>query len=164
MRIASLALLAVNILYAQTPSFSGYPITAPKFTGKPAAPVLKTAYDRQFRTMIRESAEHGPNFAGHYTVAEWGCGAGCVSVVIVDAVNGAVHRGPFRNLGWELRKYEGIPSNGDQFKQLEYRLDSRLFIARGCPEETNCGSYFWEWNGSHFKLLRRIESTPLPSQ
>src|SRR5581483_12123079 len=164
MRIALVALLTLTTLHTQTPAFSDYPVSGPKFTGKPAMPVLKTAYERSFRTAIREAAEHGPNFAGHYTVAEWGCGAGCVSVVIVDAANGAIYRAPFRNLGWAMRKYEGVASNDDKFKQLDYRLDSRLFIARGCPEETNCASYFWEWNGSQFKLLRRIASTPLPSQ
>jgi hypothetical protein len=80
----------------------------------------------------------------------------------VDAITGAVYPGPFRNLGWELRKYEGrIASNDDNFEQLAYRLDSRLLIARGCPEEANCASYSWEWTGTKFKLLRTVPSTPL---
>ena len=130
------------------PSFEGYPVGGPKFTGKPAAPVLKTAYERSFRTAIREAAARGPNFAGHYTVAEWGCGGGCVSIVIVDAANGAVYPGPFRNLASE------------EPQPLEYRLDSRLLIARGCPEETACASYFWEWSGAEFKLIRKTPPTP----
>jgi hypothetical protein len=82
------------------PSFGQYPFTGPKFSGKPAAPMLRTTYQRTFRAAIRNSAARGPNFAGRYTIAEWGCGAGCVSIVIVDAANGAVRPGPFRNLGW----------------------------------------------------------------
>ena len=39
---------------------------------------------------------------------------------------------------------------------------SRLLIARGCPEEKNCASYFYEWTGAQFKLLRKIDATPLP--
>ena len=55
-------------------------------------PVIKTAEARRFRTMIREAAAKGPNFAGHFTVAEWGCGAGCVSVAIIDAATGSIYR------------------------------------------------------------------------
>ncbi len=168
-RYSSAALFAISLAgfsFGQTvlPSFGGYPVKGPKFSGKPVRPVLQTTYDREFRTRIREAAAEGPNFAGHYTVAEWGCGAGCVSVVVVDAANGAVYRGPFRNLGWELRKYEDrLASNDDKFEPLEYRMDSRLFVARGCPEESNCASYFWEWTGTEFRLIRKVPSVPLPA-
>jgi hypothetical protein len=164
--LPSLAALLAGTLASQAglPSFDRYPLTAPKFAGRPAAPVLRTAYERTFRTAIRESAARGPNFAGRYTVAEWGCGAGCVSIVIVDASNGSVHPGPFRNLGWDLRRYEDrIASDATGFQPLEYRLDSRLLVARGCPEETDCASYFWEWSGSEFKLIRKIPSAPIPN-
>ncbi len=161
---AFLALAAAGLIVAQTavPSFADYKITGAPFKGKPAPPVIKTAEDRMFRTRIREAAAAGPNFAGHYTIAEWGCGAGCVSIAIVDAVNGAVHRGPFRILGWEMQKYEGkYAADDDKFEPLAYRLDSRLLVARGCPEEKNCASYFWEWTGAEFKLLRTIPAVPL---
>ena len=41
----------------------------------------------------------------------------------------------------------------DSIVPLAYKLDSRLLIARGCPEEENCGSYFYEWTGTKFKLI-----------
>jgi len=50
------------------PSFSDYPATE-TFSGKPAAPLFQTAGQRKFRTMIREGAAKGPNFAGRYTIA-----------------------------------------------------------------------------------------------
>jgi len=104
-----LAALEVGLLSAQNtvPTFDQYRVTQPKFSGKPMQPVIKTAEDRRFRTMIRKAAAGGPNFAGHFTVAEWGCGAGCVSVAIIDAATGSIYRGPFRILSWEMRKYEG---------------------------------------------------------
>ena len=144
------------------PSFDQYAILEAPFKGKPAPPVFKSASERKFRTVIRENAVSGPNFAGHFIVAEWGCGAGCVSIVLVDAVNGAIHPGPFRLLSWEMRKYEGkYAANDDTFEQLSYRLNSRLLVARGCPEQANCASYFYEWSGSQFKLLRKVPSVPL---
>ena len=62
-----------------------------------------------------------------------------------------------------MRKYEGeYAAIDDKFRQLEYRLDSRLLVGRGCPEKANCASYFWEWTGSQFKLVRKIPSVLLP--
>jgi hypothetical protein len=159
-RASCLILAVASCLRAQ--SFDQYAATE-NFTGKPAAPIFKTAADRAFRTAIREAAAKGPNFAGHYTIAEWGCGAGCVSIAMVDAKTGTIHRGPFRILAWTMMRYEGkYNANDDKFQQLEYRPDSRLLIARGCPEETNCASYFWEWTGAQFRLIRKIAAAPLP--
>ena len=56
-----------------------------RFKGKPAPPKLVSPVDRLFRTMIRQGASKGPNFAGHYTIAEWGCGSSCVSIALMDA-------------------------------------------------------------------------------
>lgn len=57
-------------------TFEDYRVTQ-KFNGNPAAAVIATRRARMFRTMIRTQAKQGPNFAGHYTVAIWGCGSGC---------------------------------------------------------------------------------------
>lgn len=132
---------------ANPPRFEDYPATE-IFKGSPAAPKLRRPGDRLFRTKIREGAAKGPNFAGHFTIADWGCGAGCVSIAIVDAKDGTIYRAPFTALTWGMAFIKGEP--------LAYKLDSRLLIARGCPEEENCGSYFYEWTGTRFKLIRKV--------
>lgn len=143
---------------ANLPRFEDYP-AAEIFKGSPAAPKLRRPGDRLFRTKIREGAAKGPNFAGHFTIADWGCGAGCVSIAIVDAKNGTIYGAPFTALEWgmPLLKYEGkyAPSEPG-FAPLTYKLESRLLIVRGCPEEENCGSYFYDWTGTHFKLIRKV--------
>ncbi len=45
---------------------------------------------RMFRTKITEAVAQGPNFAGHYTVATWGCGSGCQEHAVVDVKSGDV--------------------------------------------------------------------------
>jgi hypothetical protein len=95
------------------------------------------------------------------TVADWGCGSGCVSIAVVDARDGRIYPAPFSILGWgtPLLTYEGRhSSNQDGFQPLEYRLDSRLLVVRGCPEDENCGSYFYEWTGSHLSLVRKVQA------
>lgn len=164
LRLASLLLLACG-MYPQSPqlpSFKQFPAVE-VFSGKPAAPVLRTPNQRLFRTMIRQGAAKGPNFAGHYTIADWGCGAGCVSIAVVDAKDGRVFDGPFQGLSWSLVKYEGkYPSNIPEFVPLEFYTDSRLLVARGCPEDENCASYFYEWVAPKFKLIRKVGAVPIP--
>lgn len=120
------------------------------FHGKPAQPILATKTQRMFRSAIREAAAKGPNFAGHYAIAEWGCGSGCMSVAVVDALTGKVFAAPFRILSMPLAENEG----GHEYQGAVYQLDSRLFIADGCPEEASCGTYYYEWSGNKFKRLR----------
>jgi len=159
MRIAIVALLLLALVSGPAQVKETEPAWALKFMdfavaadfhGKPAAPILTTKTQRMFRTAIREAAAKGPNFAGHYTIAEWGCGSGCMSSVVVDAVSGKVFATPFRTLSMPLPESEG----GHEYQGAVYQLKSRLLIADGCPEEANCGTYYYEWNDNKFKRLR----------
>jgi len=79
------------------PSFGDYQVK-PTFHGRPADPVLNTEFSNRFRTHIRDAAARGPNFAGHYVLADWCCGSACIQVAVIDAESGAVYEGPFRTL------------------------------------------------------------------
>jgi len=154
-----LAVAATGALCAQAdadskePRFEDYPADVVTHL-KPAAPIFKTGGQRRFRSMIREALEKGVNFAGHYTVAEWGCGSGCVQVAVVDAQTGEAYDGPFGALP---RTHVSLIPNVEADKTgLSYHEDSFLLVVRGCPNEKDCGAYFFEWTGSQFKLLRKI--------
>jgi hypothetical protein len=69
-----------------------------------------------------------------------------------------VYDGPFSILSFGTPlKYEGkYSAASDSFEPLSYRIDSRLLIVRGCPQEENCASYFYEWADSRFKLIRKV--------
>ena len=133
--------------------FSKYPASE-VFQGRPVPPITSTGNARMFRTRLREAARKGPNFAGHYTIAEWGCGSGCLSFAIVDALTGQVHWPPFS------ADIVGIPwlgtATGREYQGIVYRLDSRLLIIDGCPDdkERGCGTYYFEWTGNKLKRLR----------
>ena len=132
---------------AHVPKFSDFR-TREVFTGPSAKPVLRTPVQKRFATQIRRQAAKPANFAGNYSVAEWGCGTSCVSIAIIDFKTGQVYDGPFSILGYgSPYHYEA----GDD--ELEYRVSSRLIIARGCPEDKNCGTYYYEWKGNHFERL-----------
>ena len=87
-----LAIISTALLLAATagaqepksrPSFDNFPVKK-IWKGKPAAPKLVPEDEQMFRTRIRYGAKFPVEFAGHYTVPRWGCGAGCSALVIVD--------------------------------------------------------------------------------
>ncbi len=139
--LLSLLLLAVIPLFGQNPQpypFAQYPAPAP-YKGKPAPPKLTTRSQREFRTVLRQGAQKGPNFAGHYTVVEWGCGSNCVVFAVVDAANGKVYE-------------RDMPPINNQYPcGLSYRLESRLFVVeKSSTPNGNCEAQLYTWNGSRF--------------
>jgi hypothetical protein len=132
-------------------SFRNYPVAA-HFSGKPAKPLLVTPHERNFRTMIRTQANKGPNFAGHFTLAQWGCGSPCLSFVIIDAASGAIY---------DFKEAVGCADKNGIDASVDFRLNSRLVIATGFSEKLGCGTSFYEWNG---KRLSLIHFEPWPNQ
>ncbi len=58
---------------------------------KPAKINLKShPAARNWRTALREGVKNGPRFAGHYAIATWGCGSGCIEFGLVDLKTGKV--------------------------------------------------------------------------
>jgi hypothetical protein len=139
---------------AAIPKFEDYR-TQDVLTGPAVVPVVSRPNQRTFKTRIVEEARLGVNFAGLYRIAEWGCGSSCVSIAVVNLQTGAVYYGPFKLLGYGTRRrYEG----GED--ELEYRGDSRLMVARGCPGDRDCGTYYFEWKGERFLRLRYVPAGP----
>lgn len=132
--------------------FGKYSVTS-SFHGAPATPKLTTEREERFERVITESAKKGPNFAGHYTVVSWGCGAACISFAIVDAESGKVFQPPFTGVSFENSKGEFFQQNG-----LHYVKDSSLFVLQGCPDGRDCADYRYRWTGDKLEL---IESKPL---
>ncbi|WP_426339751.1 hypothetical protein ACN9MZ_26240 [Pseudoduganella sp. S-14] len=143
-----------------------YPADAPRFEDYPSRPytgpvaAVRWRADpqaRQYRTMLKKAAkEQRPDFAGHFIVAQWGCGSSCVMNKIIDARTGKV----FHPAGVETNIVINIDGPlFDSGGMLRYRVDSRLFILIGDPEEDakRRGISFFEWTGSRMKLLRHVK-------
>lgn len=45
---------------------------------------------REYKTVISETEAKGSNFAGHFTLATWGCGTDCVGYAVVDTETGKI--------------------------------------------------------------------------
>jgi len=140
---------------SRAPRFEDFRVTE-VFKGKPPNIDLRTVMQKRYPTQIRKQAILPANFAGHFRIAEWGCGTSCGMLAVIDLKTGKVYDGPFQDMDYgEQYRYEG----GSQ--DLEYRVSSSLLVARGCPEFKNCGTYYYEWKGDKFDLLRFVPHGPL---
>jgi hypothetical protein len=101
----------------------------------------------QFRTRIREAATQPPNFAGHYVLATWGCGAECVSYVIIDVKSGTVYFDDM-TVCWGM----AVPVD---FEPVYGRIDSRLLVFTGMLSEQ--GS-----NTVHYYTFSKGQLTAVP--
>ena len=145
--ILFLTIFSTSLFAEQVPDYKDYPVVA-DFQGKPAAPVLDTPEARMMRTQLRQQAATGPNFAGHFTLARWGCGAGCASWAIIDARSGKVWFAPFQVSDAtvpdnpELRQYS-----------IDFKIDSELIVANGALNGEGAGTYYYRWHNGSLTLI-----------
>lgn len=143
-----------RVFSEQPPRFEDYP--AEKIYKGPVAPVNLSSHGKakMFRTNLNEGASAGPNFAGHYTVVEWGCGTECVQLAIVDAKSGEVYF-PLRETGISYG----------------YRIDSNLLVvnppkdmeeAYGSNRPSYTASEYYLWEHNRLKVLFKEKLPELP--
>ena len=124
------------------PRFEDYPARVEQI--RKAAPIrLSTKETRRYATQLREAAHNPPDFAGHYILAKWGCGASCVMAAAIDAKTGNVTLLPFTVSNWPLNVTE----------PLTYKPDSRLLLVQGSRNEKGSGSSAYEFTGHSFRPL-----------
>jgi hypothetical protein len=148
MRWTVLLVAALSTAQSQAvpPTFEAYPASE-TFKGPPAAPRLNSASARMFRTELRRQAATGPNFAGHFTFAIWGCGSGCSSFAVLDAVTGQV---TFPTFSSEDGRTDGRTTC---HRTLDYRLTSTLLVVSGNVDGV-VGTHYFNWsNGAFTKVF-----------
>lgn len=122
-------LLAPMVAFSQTPRFKDY-VVYERYTGRQVAPKLKPGTDAwYFRTRIREAARQKPNFAGHYILARWGCGAECLESAIIDVTTGKVYMVDFT-----VCCLFSNPALANT-ELIDFRLNSQLIIFNGLLNE-----------------------------
>lgn len=123
------------------PRFEDFPATEFSNNKNITVDINSDPVGRMYRTALRYSVGIvGINFAGKYSVVEWGCGSGCQDGAIVDADTGHVY-----------------PVPGPMVSGFEARKNSRLLIQNPLIMHGNWREWYrmcyWEWTGNKFKLL-----------
>lgn len=124
------------------PAFQDYP--AGVATGPFVPPRFNGAGDRykKYRTAIKLAVSAGPNFAGHFTIVEVGCGTSCTIPFIVDLSDGKISEFPgefgiIPDITYEYRREStlllallplDVLTSRPRCKKLYYKLISGHFV------------------------------------
>lgn len=123
-------------------AFRDYPVAAA--TGPFVSPNFKGTTERynKYRTAIKLAVNAGPNFAGHFTIVEIGCGTSCTIPFIVDLSNGEISEFPHEigiipDITYTYQKESsllvalwplGVFTSKPRCKRLYYQRKSRNFV------------------------------------
>ncbi|HEX8249071.1 MAG TPA: hypothetical protein VF599_12910 [Pyrinomonadaceae bacterium] len=156
MKIAAQTILLLIVCFAsieaqqqrRLPRFEDYAVRE-IYRGKTASVKLTSSSARMFRTMLRQNAAHGVNFAGHFILATWGCGSDCHSFAVIDAKTGRVYFSP------------SISFVGGQMSQdedrLQFRKNSSLLIVAGARNDEEIGKFYYVWKNNRLRLIRKTK-------
>lgn len=151
-----IAATAVNLVGQtnKTPRFEQFRVAVSKTRAKP--PNLKSHKDaRLFRTSLRIAAKEGINFAGHFVITYWGCGASCGVGALIDGLTGRV---------FFPSQLDGVWAEdwGDSKVPFGIRKDSRLLILKGYlpndynGQRTTYGLHYYKWTGTELRLVKFV--------
>jgi len=132
------------------PHFKDYP--ASEIYNGPTASLVLTKNDLAFKSRLRWAVKNQkPNFAGHYILTSWGCGAECLTGAVIDAKTGKVHWWNFTICCWGF-------DTDDKFRPIEFRADSRLIVFSGLRNEKNGddGAHFYRFDNGRFVHIRSV--------
>lgn len=128
------------------PTFGDYTVVN-LYKGIPAKiDLTSNRHAKEFRTVLREGAKKGSNFAGHYTLVEWGCGSSCQSHAIIDTKNGKVF----------------FPDKLLTTAGVDFKLSSSLIITDPVDRLSVdlppiSYSYYYNWDGKKLILIDSIK-------
>src|SRR5258708_35109410 len=79
-----------DLIDSSAPKLDDYAVTTPKRDVHPQLDVASNPIAKTYRTVLRNEIRKGPNFAGYYRVAAWGCGSSCAMFAVVNLLSGRV--------------------------------------------------------------------------
>lgn len=148
----------------QAPTFDAYRVTSRKTVENPKLDLSSNPTARMYRTVLRHEISLGPNFAGHYRVAVWGCGTSCAMFAVVNLETGRVITSDgFSSTSavyFGVESWDVLPQSQRDVGLFEFRKDSRLLLVLGDldEDENREGAFYLVLHNEH---LRLVHSTPV---
>jgi hypothetical protein len=146
------------------PSFKAYHVPVPQLAESPKLDLKSSSTARMYRTLLRQQVAKGPNFAGHYRVAVWGCGTSCANFAIVNLKTGRVIQ--LEDFYATSTVYFGLDNQAvfhdsqSEDEAFGFRKDSKLLVILGDlnEDESREGAFYFVLDDQR---LRLIHSTPV---
>ena len=132
------------------PTFEQYSVSVSKSRPKPLD--LKShTMARKYRSNLRYQVKDGVNFAGHFVLTKFSCGAACFLGAVVNTKTGRVF---FPN-------QISVSGLQDWDKDIGIRRNSRLLILNEYSEGRLIGTHYYLWTGTTFRELNFVQRTAL---
>jgi len=145
-----------DLIDPSAPAFRSFPADASASVGR-AALDISNPIARKYRTVIRQQMRLGPNFAGHYRVAIWGCGSSCNMFAVIDLESGGVITPSNHSVsGVRLAANDFLPDGfGDGAWGFRFRKDSRMLVLVGSlnEDEDQTGAFYYVLANGRLKLI-----------
>ena len=110
------------------PQFADFPVKK-IYSGRPAAVDLHSNPNAsEYRTRLRQAARKKSTFAGHYIVADWGCGSNCQSFTFIDSKDGKVYSGTGADRGADFRADSSLFIADPPFNGVAYEDDTSVKV------------------------------------
>ena len=139
---------SVPKLVDRFPSVNKAAYRVPVYTGRMANDIANKRHN--MRTRLRQALKAGPNFAGHYALAIYGCGTGCIGLSMVDVKTGQIYDDvPNPMCYYPMDKDYHYAGQDAQFSK-----DSRLLYLAGEVEGYGSGSFVFSFEDGKFRLIK----------
>lgn len=115
-----------------------------------------------YQKRMTEALKHNGVFAGHYAMAQFSCGMGCLQIRIVDLITGKI----IEPQGLEMidSYYVGEGFQSKVLRNLQYYEDLSLVYVQGrLSQEKQEGSFVFNFDGKTFHLLEKSDVVEISS-
>lgn len=146
-----------DLFDAEAPAFGEYPTAAEEVTSAPKLNVKNNPIATRYQIVLRREMAESPNYAGHYRLAFWGCGASCAMFAVINLRTGSVITA--KDFGYVVGAdlaadgfLSGTPSDGWGFR---FKRNSSLLVVLGAPDEneSKTGAYYFVLQGEKLHLI-----------
>jgi len=148
-----------DIADKRAPTFAAYRVPSPETIESPRLDLQSNPSARMYRTVLRQEISQGPNFAGRYRVAVWGCGTSCAMFAVVNLSTGRVitPEGFSHTSAVYFGTEEQIvfPESQSGMGLFGFRKDSKLLAVLGDldEDENREGAFYFVLENERLRLI-----------
>lgn len=148
---------SADLVDKKAPTFAAYRAKSPETVENPKLDLKSNPIARVYRTLLRQEVTLGPNFAGHYRVAIWGCGSSCAMFAVVNLKTGRV----ITPEGFHSTSTVYFDVDDKKIKVFGFRKDSKLLVILGDldEDESREGAFYLVLENEHLRLVHSTRVT-----
>jgi hypothetical protein len=148
-----------DLIDGKAPSFAAFLVAVPQIADIPKLDLKSSPTARMYRTLLRREISKGPNFAGYYRVAIWGCGTSCANFAVVNLKTGRVitpeHIYATSTVYFGLGDQAVFPDSQSGDEVFGFRKDSKLLVILGDlnEDEGREGAFYFVLDDERLSLI-----------